>query len=65
MWRNIQLSFIDTHILIHWFIVDDHDDDSDNDDDEEEEGLYKKHKLAYIYLSIDAYICMSKGKGTL
>lgn len=49
MWRNIQLSFIDTHILIHWFI-DDHDDDSNDDEEGEKEGLYKKHKLIYIYI---------------
>jgi hypothetical protein len=31
VWRNIQLLFIDTYILIHRFIDDDDDDDDDND----------------------------------
>ena len=46
MWRNTQLLFIDTHILIHRLIDD---DDNDDDDATAKKKDYIKDANSYIY----------------
>ncbi len=65
MWRNIQLLFIDTYILIHWFIDDDDDDDGDDDNDiVATKEDYIKDTNSYINICLYVYIHRKK-RGTL